>query len=177
LLWAAQGLRPDGARRTAPSAGALYPIEVRLACADGLFGYRPAGHGVTLLRLQDVRPKLQAAALDQEAVGAAPCTFVLSGVVDRTSRKYGDRARRFIAMEAGHVGQNLLLQAQALGLCGVPIGGFEEARVSEVLGLPAGEEPLYLLPIGHPVPVSSEPGSGGAADSGAPIKAERPRRP
>jgi SagB-type dehydrogenase family enzyme len=150
LAWAAQGLSEDGTRRNVPSAGALYPLELRIVCSDGLFRYHPAGHALSLVRAEDLRPALSAAALGQPVVAAAPCTFALSGVVERTARKYGERAHRFIAMEAGHAAQNLLLQAEARGLGGVPIGGFEEERVSAVLGLAEGEEPLYLIPVGHP---------------------------
>ena len=64
--------------------------------------------------------------------------------------KYGARAERYVLIEAGHAGQNLLLQASALGLGAVPTGAFDDARITELIGLPAGAEPLYLIPVGEP---------------------------
>jgi SagB-type dehydrogenase family enzyme len=75
---------------------------------------------------------------------------VICGVFARTAGKYGDRAVRYVHLEAGHVGQSLLLQAVALGLGGVPIGAFDDAGVRRVLNLPTDHEPLYLIPIGRP---------------------------
>lgn len=152
LAWAAQGLsdRASGAR-TAPSAGALYPLEVYFVRADGLLHYRPSEHTLERLTSSDLRRPLAQAALDQAVVGEAPCVVVLTAVTERTARKYGDRAPRFVAMEAGHAAQNLLLQAEALGLGAVPIGGFDDRAVARVLALPASEEPLYLVPVGRTV--------------------------
>jgi SagB-type dehydrogenase family enzyme len=76
--------------------------------------------------------------------------FVIAAVYERTSVKYGDRAKRYVHLEAGHAAQNLLLQAVALGLGGVPIGAFHDDKVQAVLGLPKDQRPLYLIPVGHP---------------------------
>lgn len=152
LLWAAQGITSEEGYRTAPSAGATYPMEVYLATADGVFHYEPRGHRLRRVRADDVRPGLRRAALGQEAVGAAPAVLVLAGVVARTARRYGGRARRYVHMEAGHVAQNVLLEATALGLGGVPIGAFGGEAVQRAAGLPEAHEPFYLLPIGHPAP-------------------------
>ena len=86
----------------------------------------------------------------QEPVYEAPAVFVVAGVVARTSQRYGQRALRYVLIEAGHVGQNLLLQAVALGLGGVPIGAFYDEDVRAVLGLPADNQVLYIIPVGHP---------------------------
>jgi SagB-type dehydrogenase family enzyme len=156
LVWAGQGLSdPSADRRTAPSAGALYPLEMYLAQADGVLHYLPRQHAFERVSERDQRQALADAALGQSAVRDAPCVFVLTGVVERTARKYGSRAPRFVAMEAGHVAQNLLLQAEALGLGAVPIGGFDDAAVRAVLGLPAGEDPLYLVPVGRRSPAAA----------------------
>ena len=150
LLWAAQGITRDWGGRTAPSAGALYPLEVYVATPQGLYHYQPDGHRAQVLSRQDLREALARAGLDQSAIRDAPAVFVIAAVYARTAGKYGNRAERYVKLEAGHVGQNILLQAVALGLGGVPIGAFHDAQVQRVLGLPADHEPLYLMPVGHP---------------------------
>jgi len=150
LLWAAQGVTRDWGGRTNPSAGGRYPLELYAVTSSGLFHYLPYGHRVELLSTDDLRDGLSAAALGQEAVRRAPAVFVICGVFARTAGKYGDRGVRYVYLEAGHVGQSLLLQAIALGLGGVPIGAFDDAGVRRVLNFPADHEPLYLIPIGPP---------------------------
>jgi len=151
LLWAAQGLTDSAGHRTAPSAGALYPLELDVVTADGVARYVPDEHGLVPRGATDLRAALQRAALEQPAVGEAPLIVVISGVVDRTSARYGaERAERYVALEAGHAAQNVLLQAVSLGLGAVPIGAFTDAEVRRLLGLADGEAPLYLIPVGHP---------------------------
>jgi SagB-type dehydrogenase family enzyme len=150
LFWATQGLTRQGRGRTNPSAGALYPLEVYAATSDGLYHYLPDGHRAELLSTEDLRTRLYLAAHRQDAVRDAPAVFVICGVFARTAGKYGDRAVRYVHLEAGHVGQSLVLQAVALELGGVTVGAFLDGRVREVLGLPDDHEPLYLIPIGHP---------------------------
>ncbi len=150
LLWAAQGQTRSWGGRTAPSAGALYPLEVYVVTAEGLRHYLPAGHRAELRSAEDLREPLARAALGQSAVAEAPAVFVVTAVLARTAAKYGSRAERYVTLDAGHAAENLLLQAVALGLGGVSIGAFDDARVREVLGLPRGQQPLYLIPVGHP---------------------------
>ena len=150
LLWAMQGITRDWGARTAPSAGALYPLEVYVATAEGLVHYIPQGHRMTLTPQLGLRQALWEVGLEQDSIRDAPAVFVIASVYQRTSVKYGARARRYIDLEAGHVAENLLLQAVALGLVGVPIGAFYDSKVQAVLGLPEDQEPLYLIPIGYP---------------------------
>lgn len=150
LLWAAQGVTDDAGHRTSPSAGALYPLELYVGASDGLFRYDPVRHGLTLHARGDRRTDMQAAGLDQDALGDAPAIFVIAAVYERTEVKYGARAPRYVHMEAGHAGQNILLEAVALGLAAVPMGAFDDARLSEALDLPEDQRPLYLIPVGHP---------------------------
>jgi len=150
LLWATQGITAAWGGRTAPSAGALYPLEVYVAAADGLYHYVPQGHKAIVESRADLRGELWRAGLSQNAIREAPAVFVITAVCARTERKYGERAERYVKLEAGHVAQNLLLQAVALGLGGVPIGAFYDDQVQGALSLPADHEPLYLIPIGHP---------------------------
>jgi SagB-type dehydrogenase family enzyme len=152
LLWAAQGITAEWGGRTAPSAGALYPLEVYAATPDGVYRYVPEDHGLEPLATGDLRPALAGAALGQEAIRDAPVVLVIAAVFRRTEVKYGARAERYVHLEAGHAAQNVLLQAVALGLGGVPIGAFSDRDVQRVLGLPADHAPLYLIPVGHPVP-------------------------
>jgi SagB-type dehydrogenase family enzyme len=157
LLWAAQGITASTGGRSAPSAGALYPLEVLLVAGDvagldpGVYRYQPEGHGLLALSDGDLRAQLRAASLDQAAVQAASLSLVITGVYARTTGKYGpDRGVRFVHMEAGHVAQNVCLQAVALGLGAVTIGAVEEEALQGVLGLPDEEVPLYVLPVGRP---------------------------
>ncbi|MHC4141418.1 MAG: SagB/ThcOx family dehydrogenase [Planctomycetota bacterium] len=151
LCWAAQGITdPRRGRRAAPSAGALYPMTVFVVDARGVFEYLPHDHALRRIVVGDERKKLQAAALDQECVGGAPMCLVIAMNVDRTATKYGSRALRYCLMEAGHVAQNVMLQATDLGMGGVTVGAFDEQRVAAVLKLSADLRPVYLLPLGHP---------------------------
>jgi SagB-type dehydrogenase family enzyme len=151
LLWAAQGITHDRGFRTAPSAGALYPLEIYAATEEGVFHYQPQGHQLRVTSRQDLRAALYRAALRQEAVRQAPAVIVLCAVYGRTAAKYGDeRSPRYVHMEVGHAAQNLLLEAVNLGLGAVPIGAFSDEEVQKVLGLPSDHAPLYLVPVGHP---------------------------
>ena len=151
LCWAAQGITGPRGYRTAPSAGALYPLEVYVATAAGVFHYEPDAHALAVRSEQDRRQALYEAALRQEAVRQAPAVFVVTAVYERTAKKYGaERSPRYVHLEAGHAAQNLLLQAVALELGAVPIGAFHDQQVQEALGLPADREQLYLIPVGHP---------------------------
>jgi SagB-type dehydrogenase family enzyme len=150
LLWAAQGITDERGFRTAPSAGALYPLEIYVTTAEGTYRYDPQRHALVVLSLGNARPALHKAALEQEAVRLAPAVMVVTAVYGRTAVKYGDeRGPRYVQMEAGHAAQNVLLQAVALGFGAVPIGAFHDERVQAALGLPEDHEPLYLIPVGR----------------------------
>ena len=150
LLWAAQGVTDDEGLRTAPSAGALYPLELYVAMTMGFYKYDPARHELTLRSSENIKQALRDAALAQDAVAEAPAVFIITAVFTRMQRKYGRWAERYVLMEIGHAAQNLLLQAVALDLGGVPIAAFDEDQVSDAMRLPARESPLYLLAVGHP---------------------------
>jgi SagB-type dehydrogenase family enzyme len=152
LLWAAQGIteKRDGLR-TAPSAGALYPLEMYVVLDSGVYHYQPRHHELKRTFENDVRGALSRAALGQESVREAPAVFAIVGVFERTTWKYGERGQRYVYMEAGHAAQNLLLQAAALGLGTVPIGAFHDEQVEKLLKLPKDQKALYLIPAGRPV--------------------------
>ena len=154
LAWAAQGVtKPEG--RTAPSAGATYPLEVYLAVGEvkglaaGVYRYRPGPHRLEAVADGDIRRQLAAAAVGQEWVSRAALVVVIAAAFERTTARYGRRGERYVHMEAGHAAQNLLLQAAALGLGATPVGAFNDAEVCRLLHLPDGETPLYLIPVGH----------------------------
>jgi SagB-type dehydrogenase family enzyme len=151
LLWACQGITdPSFGGRTAPSAGALYPLEIYVVKKEGVFHYLSEKHVLERIKKGDVRKELSDAALGQKPPAKAPVSFVITAVYSRTAAKYGERAERYVKLEAGHACQNLLLQAVALDLGGVPIGAFRDEQVQKVLSLPPQHEPLYIVPIGYP---------------------------
>lgn len=156
LVWAAQGITSPEKQRTAPSAGALYPLEVYVVVgvgdglAPGVYRYEPFRHQLLPLSSGDVRKQMAAAALDQDCVRDASVIIVFTAVYRRTMRKYGDRGVRYVDMEAGHAAQNVLLQAVALGLVSVPVAAFDPSAVSRILKPGSGEEPIYLVCLGRP---------------------------
>ncbi|HWB14617.1 MAG TPA: SagB/ThcOx family dehydrogenase [Pirellulales bacterium] len=153
LCWAAQGVTDRAAGfRTAPSAGALYPLTLFVVDGTGVFEYSPTRQTLTPRSHGDVRRSLQDAAFDQPCVGDAPACLVIVMDLGISVGKYRERAERYCLLEAGHVAQNVLLQATALGLGAVPVGAFDDDRVADVLKLPNRFHPLYLIPVGHPSP-------------------------
>ncbi len=155
LLWAAQGITGGGWYRTAPSAGALYPLELYVVAGNvsglsaGIYKYKPNRHELVLIVKGDRRRALCDAALGQSSITRATAVFVLSGVYERTTAKYGERGIRYVHMEAGHAAQNLCLQAVSLGLGAVVIGAFHDEEVKRLLNTPDGESPLYIMPVGR----------------------------
>lgn len=154
LLWAAQGITSHHGLRTAPSAGALYPLEVYIVSGkvsglkEGIYQYLPQQHELTLIRSGDHRGQLSAAALGQGCVREAPAVMILTGVSSRITGKYGQRGIQYMMMEAGHVAQNVCLQAVTRQIGVVPVGAFKEDQVRKILRLNNSELPLYLLPLG-----------------------------
>jgi SagB-type dehydrogenase family enzyme len=150
LLWAAQGITHPNGLRTAPSAGALYPLVFYVATACGFYRHDPHDHRLDLHSEDDLRPALYRASSGQDCVRGAPAVFVISAVYEQTEREYGrERGPRYVHLEAGHAAQNMLLQAVTLGLGGVLVGAFDDQQVQKVLSLPRDRQPLYLVPIGH----------------------------
>jgi len=149
LLWAAQGVTSSWGGRTAPSAGALYPLEIYVVTAKSVWHYVPADHQVQVRATADAR-RAVVDAVGQDSAALAPALFVITGTPARLVPKYLLHAQRYTVLEAGHAAQNLLLAAAGLGLGGVPIGAFDRAAVASALGLATGEEPIYVIPVGVP---------------------------
>ena len=159
LLWAGQGLtEPGGNKRAAPSAGALYPLELFAAVKAngvknlpaGLYQYQPQGHQLLARSNQDLTRPIAAAALGQDWMAQAPVCVLITGDYSRTARKYRGRAERYVLLEAGHVGQNVYLAATALGLGICAVGAFHDDELNRLLTLDAPREAaLYLLAVGR----------------------------
>ena len=155
LLWAAQGESAAG-RRTTPSAGATYPLTLILVVgavdgvAAGSWRYQPEDHSLQRVAEGDARQAIAAAARGQGWMAQAPALVLIAAQPARTAARYGARAERYVAIEAGAAMQNLLLQAGALGLAGTPVGAFDEAALRRALPLAAGEQPLLAVPVGSP---------------------------
>ncbi len=155
LLWAAQGITHPGGYRTAPSAGALYPLEVYVVAGNvdglrpGIYKYRPQGHELEKVAEGDVRADLCAAALDQECIEDGAAVLVFAAVYERTTRKYGERGEQYVHMEVGHAAQNVHLQAVSLGLGTVVVGAFDDDGVERLLQMQDDERALYIMPVGR----------------------------
>jgi len=155
LLWSAQGITGRDGLRTAPSAGALYPLEIYLVAGsvnglqDGVWHYLPDNHRLEHLGDTDIRTPLAHAALDQAWIRDAAAVVVFAAVYERTSRKYGKRGMRYVHIEAGHAAENLFLQAVALDLKTVVVGAFRDDVIHNILGLPDDHAPLILMPVGR----------------------------
>jgi SagB-type dehydrogenase family enzyme len=154
LLWSAQGVTHSEGWRTAPSAGATFPLELYLVAgnvnglAQGFYRYRADQHKLIQLGNRDLRGDLAAVALGQEWMKGSAIIIVIAAVYDRATRKYGQRGIRYAHMEVGHAAQNVYLQAASLNLGTALVGAFDDKRVKEVLKLPSDEQPLGLMPIG-----------------------------
>jgi len=158
LLWAAQGITElGGFKRSAPSAGALYPMDiygvVGEGCIEGLnpgvYLYEPATHSFSLIQEGDSRRDIAMASLRQMWMSYAPITFVITAEYSRIMGKYGQRGVRYAMIEAGHIGQNIFLQSQAMGLGAGIVGAFEDQKVIQVMGIKSNHEPLLLMLVGY----------------------------
>ncbi len=159
ILWATQGITDTSRKyRSAPSAGAIYPLEIFVVCGrnrveeidEGTYHYNTVNHSLSLHYKGDVRHELARAALDQEFIYQAPVDIVICALYGRTTARYSTRGERYVHIEVGHVGQNIYLQAATLGLATVAIGAFNDEQVREVLRLDKEYKPLYIMPVGKP---------------------------
>jgi len=161
LLFAAQGITGESGERklrTAPSAGATYPIEVYAlinrveGIKEGIYQYIPEEHKLKVLKPGYFGSDLRNACLGQSMPQEAPLSIILTSVAKRTTRVYGEeRGMRYIYMEAGHICQNICLEATSLGLGSVPVGAFYDDMVTKLLGVDKDRESaIYVVCIGHP---------------------------
>jgi protease I len=151
LAWAGQGItEKQKGLRTVPSAGAIYPISLYFVIEEGMFVYDPVKHSLEKIFSRDIRDKLSVAALNQDMVAKAACDIVVAGSSKKLAAKYGNKAERFMLLEAGHIAQNILLQAVSLELGSVPVGAFDINQVRKICKLPPELEPIYIICVGFP---------------------------
>jgi len=151
LAWAGQGItEPQRGLRTAPSAGSIYPIELFFATQEGLFVYRPAEHTMMQITDQDIRNALAEAASMQQSVAEAGCDIIVAGSVRKLTDRFRNQARNYMFLEAGHIAQNIQLQAVCLELGSVVVGGFNSGDVRKICRLTRGLEPIYIICVGYP---------------------------
>lgn len=158
LVFAAQGTTGEKYNhplRAAPSAGALYPMELYVVVnrveeiPQGIYHYNIRENGLELLEAGDFSARIIEAGLHQSMLGKSCVTFALSAVFDRTRFKYGERGMRYIYMEAGHISENIFLQAISLGLGSVSVGAFYDDKVNLLFGLDGQKESaIYLHAVG-----------------------------
>lgn len=166
LAWAGQGITdPQRGLRTAPSAGSIYPVELLFATQEGLFVYQPAEHSLEQVSDQDIRLALTRDGKAQESAAEAACDIIVTGSVRKLADQFKDNARSFMLMEAGHVAQNIQLQAVCLGLGSVTLGSFDSQGVRKVCSLSRGLEPIYIIPVGYPAGQGT-PGAGALSAAG-----------
>lgn len=157
LLWGADGVSDSRGYRTAPSAGATYPLEIYLAVgergvagvAPGLYRYRPESHSLTLIQPGDLRVPVARACLHQTWMAEAPVMVIFAAEYRRCQARYGERGVQYTHMEVGAASQNLFLQAGALGLAAGLVGAFQEQTLKDLLKLPPSHEPLLVMPVGY----------------------------
>jgi SagB-type dehydrogenase family enzyme len=157
ILWAAQGITGEGGKRAAPSAGMTYPLELYVlvrkveGVEKGVYHYNPQDHSLELVKPGDYSDELMRAAINQRWVRDGSVNIIVTADFWRTMSTYGERGRRYVYLEAGHAAQNVYLQVTALRLGCVVIGAFSDEEVKSVLSLPQNHEPIYVIPIGHPI--------------------------
>ncbi|WP_445475449.1 SagB/ThcOx family dehydrogenase [Methanococcoides methylutens] len=155
LLWAAQGVTMDNFFRTAPSAGALYPLEVYLVAGNvdeldaGVYRYVPSRHSIIRTLDGDKRDELCRVSLSQPQIRDAAAVIVIAANYSRTTVKYGTRGVRYAHIEVGCAAENIYLQGASIGIGTCAVGAFDDEGLASILDLPANEEPLLILPIGY----------------------------
>ena len=158
MLWAAGGITENkGYKRAAPSAGALYPMDLYVVAGEGgvasleagIYHYEPGKHGLSPAAQGDMRSLVAQASLSQMWMANAPLCMVITAEYSRVMGKYGRRGIRYAMIEAGHMGQNIFLQARALGLDAGIVGAFDDNTLIKVMGIPTAHEPLLVMPVGY----------------------------
>ncbi len=155
VLWACQGIT-DLVRgfRAAPSAGATYPFDIYIVIGKvesvepGVYKYIVKSHAIVLHKSGDLRSKVMKDCLGQRFIGEASATIVLATDFQPTKKYYGERSYRYVAMEAGHIGENLHLQCAAIGLGTVMVGAYRDRELQQTLGI--DKLPFYVMPFGEP---------------------------
>ena len=158
ILWAAYGVSSDRGFRTAPSAGALYPLEIFVVVGNvtgieaGVYRYLPNEHKIKRTSDEDIRQDLAELAWGQSFIQDAPILVIYTAIFSRTTLRYGEEpGRTYVHMEVGHSAQNIYLQAETLGLGTCAVGAFRDNNINHLLGIPVDSQEvlLYLMPVGY----------------------------
>jgi SagB-type dehydrogenase family enzyme len=154
LLWSAQGITNERGFRTAPSAGATFPLEIFLmvnnveGLSKGIYRYVPFSNELEMIHRNDLSRELEVACLGQTMISQSGIVIIFSAIYERTTQRYGERGIRYVYNEVGHASQNVHLQAAALNLGTVVIGAYRDNEVEQVLALGEEFRVLYLMPVG-----------------------------
>ena len=153
ILWAGYGVTASWGGKTVPSAGALYPLEIYIVVGDvlnlkkGIYKYQPQGHYLIKISNKDEREKLYKASLYQKWIKEAPLDIIICADFSKTTKKYGERGKRYVYMEAGHCAQNIYLEVESLNLATVAVGAFQDKKIKKILNIKS--QPLYIMPVGR----------------------------
>ncbi len=161
ILWSAQGITDsEKGLRAAPSAGQVYPLEIYVfvgingvsGLQEGVYHYVPVNNSLEKIMDGDLRGELSGIANNQPWVKQAPVDILITGNYRKMINKYTERelSTRFVNLEAGHAGENIYLQSEALGLVTVSLGSMNEEQLIQSFKLPENENPIYIFPVGHP---------------------------
>ena len=157
LLWAADGISDSRGYRTAASAGATYPLEIYLVVGEravtgltpGVYRYLVPEHALEAAAPGDQRAAVARASLHQSWMAEAPVMVIIAAEYRRCTTRYGERGIMYTHQESGHVGQNVFLMAEALGLGAGIVGAFDDKGLGQILRLPPGRVPLLVMPVGY----------------------------
>lgn len=155
ILWSAQGISESSKKyRTAPSAGATFPLELYIlidkvdTLQPGIYQYQPLEHSIKLIHRGDFKTPIREKAARQGSISQAPFTLIFCADYDKIRPRYRERSERYVFMEIGHAAQNVHLQCEALNLGTVCIGAFDDEALPKVLKLPEANVPYYMMPVG-----------------------------
>lgn len=164
ILWSAYGITkpmpnaPEflrGGFKTAPSAGARYPLEIYVLAHNveglerGIYKFKVVEHELTLVKKGSFMEQLVSASYNQSWIGNAAAAIVYTAVYERITERYGERGReRYVCMDLGHYAQNIYLQCESLDLATCAVGAFDDSKVGELLEISDKETPLYIMPLG-----------------------------
>lgn len=150
ILWAGQGFRDRSDDHRAASVGSQSPLALYILTEEGVGRYQAEDHSLEGVLDEDLRETMYTAAQFQESLKQAPLVIAITASYDQAERLFGQvHAEHLTLIETGHIAQNMLLQAYAMGLAAVACGAFDEAKVHDSMQLPSDWEPLYLLAFGY----------------------------
>ena len=155
VLWAAYGITKEPIYKTAPSAGAIYPMTIYVSTCkvknmeNGFYRYIPETHSLKLIDDNNYKKIIYKLGYRQNCLKNPAFTILMAANFNKIENRYGNKAKRYTFMEAGHISQNIYLQVESLGLGTVAVGAFNEASMNKNLPVKAEENIIYIMPIGN----------------------------